>query len=158
VVQHIALGFDAGLAEWLARELEIDVATAEEGAALRPGTVRIAPPGAHLRLDTSGELHLDRFTPPVRGHRPSANILFESMLDHDPHRVAAVLLSGMGRDGAEGMLALHRAGAFTVAQDEASCAVFGMPRAALDLGATDLALSPCEIGRLLAESMRGNQV
>jgi len=155
VVQHIAEGFDVGLCEWLARELRIDVGPAIDGRRLAPGTVRIAPPGAHLRIGRDGVQRLDHDTPPVRGHRPSANILFESMLGHRSHSAAAVLLTGMGNDGAEAMLALRNAGVLTIAQDEATSAVFGMPRAAIEIGAAELVMSPPEIGRLLSTLLSG---
>ena len=151
VVQHIAAGFEAGLADWLRHELGVDVRVAQDGEDIPPGAVRIAPTGSHLCVGPSGELRLDQETPPVRGHRPSVDELFHSLARPLRARaVAGVLLSGMGSDGAEGLLELRRAGAFTVAQDERSCAVFGMPRSALECGATELALPPREIGRLIA--------
>ncbi len=157
VVQHIAEGFETGLAEWLAHELKIDVAVARQGELLKPGSVRLAPPGSHLRIDHGGQLKLDRTVAPRRGHRPSVDELFLSLARLCPRNVAAVLLTGMGRDGVAGMLALRQAGALTVTQAESSCAVFGMPRAALKEGATDIALAPAEIGRLLARTIRGEQ-
>ena len=112
--------------------------------------MRIAPTGGHLRVGPSGEQCLDRDTPPLGGHRPSVDELFQSCAPGRAQAVAGVLLSGMGSDGAEGLLELRQAGAFTMAQDESSSAVFGMPRSALECGATELALPPREIGRLLA--------
>jgi len=156
VVQHIAEGFESGLAEWLGLELGIDVAIARTGDHLGKGCVRIAPAGGHLTLDRFGILQVDRQTPAVNGHRPSVEVLFRSLADHPPERVAAVLLSGMGADGADGMLALRREGCLTVAQDEASSAVFGMPRAALDRGAAVVTLPPNEIGHLVARVTEAN--
>ncbi len=153
LVQHITPGFEAGLADWLSNELHIDVAPAVDGAELRPGTVRVAPPRSHLLVDTAGCQRLDAVTPARSGHRPAVDVLFESFVAHHPATVAAVLLSGMGMDGARGMLALKQAGVFTVAQSAESCAVFGMPKAALELGATDLALSPAEIGTTLTRAI-----
>jgi len=154
VVQHISPGFELGMADWLAAELRLDVRVAREGEPLAPGVVRIAPPDGHLRVDGEGRLELDRSTPPRRGHRPSADELFWSLAAHSPRETAGVLLSGMGDDGALGLAGLREAGGFTAVQDEASCAVFGMPRAALELGAAGLALAPVEIGRLLARAVR----
>ncbi len=158
VVQHITPGFEAGFTDWLSLELGFKVATAEHNEILRPGAVRVAPSNHHLRLNQDGLLKLDDVTAPIKGHRPSVNILFESMVRFNPRSVAAVLLSGMGDDGVLGMIALREAGAYTVTQSEETCAVFGMPRAALEKGATDLALSPKEIGRSLAGAMSGEDL
>ena len=152
VVQHIAEGFEPALTEWLATELGIDVAVAHHGEHLNKGTVRIAPGDHHLSIDRGGRLRLDRRGAPVGGHRPSVEILFRSLLGQPANRVAAVLLSGMGTDGAEAMAELRAANVLTVAQDEASCAVFGMPRAAIERRAAAFALAPPQIGRLLARA------
>jgi two-component system chemotaxis response regulator CheB len=145
VVQHISAGFTEGLATWLDRTVRTSVQVAEEGP-LGPG-VWIAPEGAHLKLDRSGGLVLDRRT--VRGHhRPSGDILFESIADAVGDAGVAVVLTGMGRDGAAGAAAVRARGGLAVAQDEASSAVFGMPKVAAERGA-DLVMPPAEIGDLL---------
>jgi len=154
VVQHIAEGFESNFSEWLATELGIDVKVARNGERLEPGMMRVAPPANHLTLDRDGTLRLDHHSDPVNGHRPSVDILFRSLLAHDPGDVAAVLLSGMGDDGAEGMAELREANVLTIAQDEASSAVFGMPRAAIERRGAALALAPSQIGRLLARAAR----
>jgi two-component system chemotaxis response regulator CheB len=155
VVQHITPGFESGFTDWLSLELGFKVSTAHHNEILRPGEVRIAPANHHLRLTQGGVFKLDNVTEPIKGHRPSVNILFESMAVFNPGSVAAVLLSGMGDDGVQGMIALRKAGVYTVTQSEETCAVFGMPRAALERGATEIALSPSEIGRSLVGSMSG---
>jgi len=152
VVQHIAEGFEGILAEWLATELGMDVAVARHAERLSSGKVRIAPAGHHMLVDRGGALRLDQLAAPVGGHRPAVEVLFRSLCDQPPNRVAAVLLSGMGSDGAEAMAALRNANVLTVAQNETSCAVFGMPRAAIDRRAAALALAPPQIGRLLARA------
>ena len=152
IVQHIADGFEGAFAEWLCGELSIDVAVARSGEHLGIGKVRIAPPGQHLSVDPSGNLRLDRFSAPVGGHRPAADILFRSLLEQPVNQVAAVLLSGMGVDGADAMQDLRRADVLTVVQNEASCAVFGMPRAAIERRAAAFALAPSQIGHLLARA------
>lgn len=152
VVQHIAGGFEGALAEWLATELGMDVAVARHGERLSTGKIRIAPPGHHLMVDRGGALRLDHLAAPVGGHRPAVEVLFRSLRSQPPSRVAAVLLSGMGSDGAEAMADLRNANVLTVAQNEASCAVFGMPRAAIDRRAAAFALAPAQIGRLLARA------
>ncbi|MBP7799293.1 MAG: chemotaxis-specific protein-glutamate methyltransferase CheB [Thermoanaerobaculaceae bacterium] len=155
VVQHIASGFDEGFADWLAKDLRRDVRLAADGESATPGTVRISPSGVHLRLDDGGALRLDAVTPARAGHRPSADELFLSCASTKPRQVAGVLLSGMGRDGAEGLAALRRAGGLTMVQDEASSVVFGMPKAALDLEAATITRPPRELGLLLAKCWQG---
>lgn len=154
VVQHIARGFEAGLADWLGSTLGLDVRVAVEGERPAKGAVRIAPGGAHLRLGGDERLTLDPETPPRRGHRPSVDVLFESVAAAAPRGAAAALLTGMGTDGAEGLLALRRAGAACFAQDEASSAVWGMPRAAIEAGGAEAVLSPRAIGEEMARRLR----
>jgi two-component system, chemotaxis family, protein-glutamate methylesterase/glutaminase len=156
IVQHIARGFGLDLANWLAGSLGLDVRVAQDGESPRLGAVRLAPAGAHLRVTADDRLEVDTKTPPRRGRRPSVDELFLSLAAIAPHDTAAVLLTGMGTDGAEGLSALRRAGAFCLAQDEASSVVFGMPRAALALGAAELALPPRALGRELAHRLRGH--
>lgn len=150
LVQHIADGFEGALAGWLAVELGMDVAVARNGERLDPGKVRIAPSDHHLLVDTSGSLRLDRLATAIGGHRPSVEVLFRGLRGQPANRVAAVLLSGMGSDGAAAMAELRSAGVLTIAQNEESCAVFGMPRAAIERGAAAFALTPTQIGHLLA--------
>jgi len=150
IVQHIASGFELGFADWLNKEFPFDVRLAQDGEVLRAGAVRLAPGGVHLRLQPGGVLRLDSETPPRRGHRPSVDEMFLSCAEHCPREVAAVLMTGMGTDGVEGLLALRRAGGVTLVQDEASSVVFGMPRVALEKGASDVALPPRALARTLA--------
>ena len=152
VVQHIAPGFEGALAEWLSAELGMDVSVAKHGERLSTGKVRIAPAGHHMTVDGHGAIRLDQNSPPVGGHRPAVDVLFRSLLEQPAGRVAAVLLSGMGTDGAEAMRELRNANILTLAQDEASCAVYGMPRAAIKRRAAAFALAPPQIGRLLARA------
>jgi two-component system chemotaxis response regulator CheB len=154
VVQHIAAGFEAAMAEWLNKELPLDVQLARDAESPRQGAVRLAPAGAHLRLLRGGVLHLDAETPARRGHRPSVDELFLSCAECCARQSAGVLLTGMGRDGAEGLAALRRGGALTMVQDEASSVVFGMPRVALERGAAELSLPPRDLARLLARGWR----
>lgn len=149
IVQHIASGFELGFADWLNKELPFDVRLATDGEILRRGAVRIGPGGAHLRLERAGVLRLDSDTPPRKGHRPAADEMFLACADHCPREVAGVLMTGMGADGVEGLLALRKAGGVTLVQDEASSVVFGMPRVALERGAADVALPPRELARAL---------
>ncbi len=149
IVQHIASGFELGFADWLNKEFPFDVRLAQDGEALRRGMVRLAPGGSHLRMEAGGVLRLDSQSPARRGHRPSVDDMFQSCAESCPHQVAGVLLTGMGADGVEGLLALRKAGGITMVQDEASCVVFGMPRVALEKGAAEVALPP----RALAQTL-----
>lgn len=133
VVQHISAGFVDGFARWLDTEVPLAVRLAEEGVKPGPG-VWIAPEGAHLVLDKSGRIALDSTT--VAGlHRPSGDMLLRSLAVNIGQQAVAVVLTGMGRDGAEGLGDVRRAGGLTIAQDEATSVVFGMPKAAAERGA-----------------------
>jgi two-component system chemotaxis response regulator CheB len=149
IVQHIAAGFEVGFVDWLNKEFPLDVRLAQDGEMPRPGAVRLAPGGCHLLLAPGGVLRLDTETPARRGHRPSCDELFLSCAESCPRETAGVILTGMGADGAEGLLALRKAGGLTLAQDEASSVVFGMPRVALERGAAEIALPPRDLARSL---------
>jgi two-component system chemotaxis response regulator CheB len=114
---------------------------------VRPGAW-IAPEGAHLKLAPTGRLRLDARTV-VGHHRPSGDALFESIAEVTADKGVAVVLSGMGNDGARGAGAVRRSGGLAIAQDQESSAVFGMPKAAIDSGGADLVLSPAEIATCL---------
>jgi two-component system, chemotaxis family, protein-glutamate methylesterase/glutaminase len=146
VVQHIAPGFTEGLVRWLDRSVAVPVRIAEEGTIAGPGAW-IAPEGAHLTLASTGRMHLDRDT--VRGrHRPSGDVLLDSIAASAGRAGVAVVLSGMGDDGAAGAAAVRRGGGLAIAQDEASSAVYGMPKAAVEQG-VDIVLPPDEIAACL---------
>jgi len=134
VVQHIANGFAAGFADWLDRESALPVRLAEAGQELRPGLVLVAPNNLHLKL-RAGKVILED-SPPLHNCRPAVDALYYSLAEQGKSsETVAVLLTGMGQDGANGLAEMRKLGAYTIAQDEASCAVFGMPRAAIELGA-----------------------
>lgn len=152
VVQHIADGFTEGLASWLATETRLHVREARDGDPLRAGRVVLAPTGRHL-LVAEGVARLSD-APPVDTFKPSVTPLFASAARAYGARACGVILTGMGRDGAEGLKAIKDAGGPTVAQDEATSAVFGMPRAAIELGAVDRVLPLDEIPRALVELTR----
>ena len=156
VIQHISVEFESSLVKWLGDQVPGSrVAMAANGERLVRGMVRIAPQGKHLRINESDRLKLTLESVSANGrHRPSVDVLFDSLLVRDPARTAAVLLSGMGCDGVQGLLELRRHGVLTLVQDEASSAVFGMPRAALRAGAVDVCLPPREIARVVASRCR----
>jgi two-component system, chemotaxis family, protein-glutamate methylesterase/glutaminase len=149
VVQHIADGFTEGLAGWLDQESALEVAEAVDGEYLRPGRVVLAPSGRHL-LVMRGQVRLSD-APPVETFKPSVTPLFLSAARHYGARACGVLLTGMGRDGAEGLKAIKDEGGTTLVQDEATSAVFGMPRAAIELGAAERVLALDDIPRVLQE-------
>ncbi|HEX9053184.1 MAG TPA: chemotaxis-specific protein-glutamate methyltransferase CheB [Anaeromyxobacter sp.] len=149
VVQHIADGFTEGLASWLGTESRLVVLEAADGAPLRPGRVLVAPSGRHLLVGVGVARLSD--APPVDTFKPSVTPLFLSAARAYGARACGVLLTGMGRDGAEGLRKIKEAGGPTIAQDEATSAVFGMPRAAIELGAVDRVLPIDEIPRALLE-------
>ena len=137
VVQHLHPDFTPGLAEWMARATTLPVEIAEPGTVVVPGRVYLAPGGRHLRMGAERRLELP--ATPVSLHCPSADELFRSLAERVGPAATGVLLTGMGEDGARGLLELRQAGGRTFAQDEASSAVFGMPQAAYRIGAvTDL--------------------
>ena len=147
VVQHISSGFTESLAHWLDQKSPLSVRVAEDGQLAGPG-VWIAPEGAHLVLNVSGRMSLDRTTI-VGHHRPSGDVLLTSIATAAARRGVAVVLTGMGSDGAAGTAAVHAAGGFAITQDEASSAIYGMPKAAFERG-VDLALPPDQIVKVLA--------
>jgi two-component system chemotaxis response regulator CheB len=136
VVQHISVGFSAGLASWLSSVTSLKCKLGEYGEAIQPGTVYFAPDGKHMTVNNKGVIFLDP-SEPVGGQRPSINVLFESVARNFGAAAVGVLLTGMGKDGAQGLKAMRQAGAYAIAQDEKSSVVFGMPAAAIDLGAVD---------------------
>jgi two-component system chemotaxis response regulator CheB len=150
VVLHIDELFSSAFADWLAAQTAHPVAYARGGEPLAnaKGRVFMAPPGRHLAV-RAGKLWLTS-EPERHSCRPSVDVLFESLVAETPRDVVACLLTGMGRDGAEGLLALRRAGAYTIAQDEATCVIYGMPREAAILGAAERILPLGEIGATIS--------
>ncbi|HYX17310.1 MAG TPA: chemotaxis-specific protein-glutamate methyltransferase CheB [Nostoc sp.] len=147
-VQHISEGFLQGLVDWLAAECFLRVTIAQPGEFPKPGTVYFAPERQHLQLDTQGRLTTIS-TPPVSGHRPSVTVLFQGVATCYPRSAVGILLTGMGRDGADGLQAIAQAGGTTIAQDEQTCVVFGMPKEAIALGAAQHILAIGEIAPML---------
>jgi two-component system chemotaxis response regulator CheB len=146
VVQHISAGFTEGLVRWLDGCVPPPVGLARHRAAVGPG-VWFAPDDAHIALDRTHHVRLD-FETRIGPHRPSGNVLLRSLADVAGADAVAVVLTGMGRDGAEGLAAVQAAGGITIAQDSTSAVINGMPAAAIEQGA-QVVLAPLEIGRLL---------
>jgi len=148
VVQHMAEGFMPGLLSWLQQRCPLPVRIAEEGEVILPRRVLFAPDWAHVVVQPEGRVHLSEGDP-VNGHRPSVDVTFSSLAKVYGNRAAGMLLTGMGADGAAGLLALRQAGGETFVQNEESCVVFGMPRAAIELGAAQNVLPPSGLIRSL---------
>jgi two-component system response regulator WspF len=148
IIQHVDAQFTPNLVTWLSRQCALRVRMAREGDAPEVGTVLIAATNDHLTMAPNHVLH---YTPHPREYpyRPSVDVFFESILQCKSKHSAAVLLTGMGRDGARGLLQLRKAGWYTLAQDEASCAVYGMPKAAVELGAAMEILPPEKIAEAI---------
>ncbi|MGK8204557.1 protein-glutamate methylesterase/protein-glutamine glutaminase [Burkholderia pseudomultivorans] len=149
IAQHMPPGFTKSFAQRLNGLCRIAVKEAEHGERVLPGHAYIAPGHAHLLLARSGANYIAQLSdePPVNRHRPSVDVLFRSAATHAGKNAIGVILTGMGRDGAAGLLDMKRAGAHTFAQDEASCIVFGMPREAIALGGADEVAPLAEMSR-----------
>ncbi|TDF98209.1 protein-glutamate methylesterase/protein-glutamine glutaminase [Paenibacillus piri] len=157
VVQHMPPNFTKSLAQRLDSVSELSVVEAENGMLLQNGTVYIAPGGFHMMVARNGpgnyKIHLS-LEQPRGGHRPSVDILFESMLPLKELKRHVVLMTGMGADGAKGMQALRQAGAVTtIAESEETCIVYGMPRAAIELNCVMHVLPQQQIALKLAQSV-----
>jgi len=155
LVIHIGEPFSSAFAEWLDGQSKLRVRYARDGEAIPPrGTpgVLMAPPGSHL-VTAHGHLCLKN-SAERNSCRPSIDVLFETLARHHGAETVACLLTGMGKDGAAGLLALRRAGALTLAQDEASSVIFGMPREAIEMGAADRVLPLDQIAPTLLDAAR----
>lgn len=145
LVQHVDAHFAPRLVEYLADETQLRVVGVKPGCQVDAETVYVATAEQHLIVDRQGRLnYVDE--PKRVPHRPSIDVFFNSVAAHWQGSACGVLLTGMGRDGAQGLLRLRQQGRYTVAQDELSCAVYGMPRAAKEIGAAVDILSPDKIG------------
>jgi two-component system chemotaxis response regulator CheB len=150
VVQHIALGFATGMATWLDSVCPLEVKVAENGEPLRPGVVYIAPDDKHLGIRTDKTVEVSTASP-VGGFRPSGTWLFRSASRVFGSAVAAAVLTGMGQDGLEGLREVHDSGGLVLAQDEASCVVYGMPGVAVAAGVVDEVLPLEDFSRRFRE-------
>ena len=165
ITQHMPEGFTRSFAKRLDSLCRISVMEAEGGERILPGHAYIAPGHSHLLLARSGANYVTQLDtgPAVNRHRPSVDVLFNSSAEAAGKNAVAVILTGMGKDGALGMLAMKNAGARTFAQDEASCVVFGMPREAIAIGAAHevgalSALPTMVLGFLAAQGSRSLRV
>jgi two-component system chemotaxis response regulator CheB len=147
ITQHMPAHFTKTWADRMNSLCRISVKEAEDGDSVLPGHALVAPGSYHMTLVRSGARYTVRINqePPVNRHRPSVDVTFASVAKFAGANAVGVILTGMGGDGAREMLTMKQAGAFTIAQDEASCVVFGMPKEAIKLGGVDKILPLSEI-------------
>lgn len=146
VVQHLPSGFTAAFAEFLQSRIPLRVVVVKQLTRLEPARVYLANDDEHLVALSDKQIGPDR-SPAVEGHRPSATVMFESLAARIGARSCGVILSGMGKDGVAGMLKMKARGSLTLSQEEAGCAVYGMPKAAVEAGASIAALDPAGLAR-----------
>jgi two-component system response regulator WspF len=156
VVQHIDAAFAGHLARWLTEQCGIPVRAIADGEAVQGGIVQVAATEHHLRLAPGHRLVYDAH-PRDAIFRPSVDVFFHSVARQWSRSATGILLTGMGRDGAEGLLAMRQAGQATIAQDERSSAVYGMPRAAAEIGAAEKILPIENIAAALSARMSSPQ-
>lgn len=155
IAQHMPEGFTSSFAKRLDSLCKISVSESQGNERVLPGHAYIAPGHSHLLLSRSGANYMTRIeqSPPVNRHRPSVDVLFRSAAEAAGKNAVGVILTGMGKDGAAGMLDMRNAGAHNFAQDEASCVVFGMPREAIVLGAAHEVGGLHELPRMVLEHL-----
>lgn len=156
-VQHICAGFLQGFIDWLVTSCKLPIEIAQPGNVPKPGTIYFPSEQQHLELDDRGRF-LCSNTPPLDGHRPSVTVTFKSVANFYRGAAVGILLTGMGRDGAEGMQSIAEAGGLTIAQDESTSAIFGMPKEAIDLGAAKLVLPIHAIAPRLLQLLQKQQL
>jgi len=157
IVQHIATGFMQGFVEWLSSSSNIPLRIATDGEVAKPGTGYIAPENFHMEVRQNLVINLSKL-PPENGLRPSVNHLFRSVAQNRGLQAIGVLLSGMGTDGAMGLKIMKENGATTIAQDESSSVVFGMPGEAIRIGAAGYILPVEKIAGLISELLNKNNI
>ena len=152
VIQHVDKNFAQGLTEWLSQQSALPVRLAREGDAIENGRVLVAGTNDHLIIKRNQTLGY-RVEPVATPYRPSVDIFFESILANWHGRSIAALLTGMGRDGAEGLLALRSNGVYTIAQNAETCAVYGMPKAAAELDAAEIILPVDSVATAILDNL-----
>ncbi|MBN8227082.1 chemotaxis-specific protein-glutamate methyltransferase CheB [Corallococcus macrosporus] len=157
IVQHINAAFSESLASWLANASKLKVRLAGDGDTLTPGMVLVAPPDQHMVVPVRGRVALKAGVE-RDGHMPSGTVLLESVAKSYGRRAVGVVLTGMGADGADGLLAIKQAGGLALAQNEESCVVFGMPGAAVERKAVDHLIHGDDVAATLARLARGESL
>ena len=153
VVQHVDSQFMDGFVNWLNEQLILPVRLAVNGDKINVGTILVADSKQHLTLTKKQTLV---YTPEPEDYpyKPSVNHFFDSIAHNRYENAIGILLTGMGKDGASGLLAMHEKGFMTIAQEKSTCAVYGMPKAAIELNAADFMLSPIEINKKIVQSFK----
>ena len=157
VVQHIPKGFSDSLVEWLATQSRVKVLAAGAGDEPQPGCFYVAPSEMHMVVGSYGKIQLISDDIPRHYHKPSADVMLESLANYYADRTVGVILTGMGKDGALGMRAIHRAGGYTIAQNEASSVIYGMNKVAVEAGAIEEVLPLDRIAERLVELVSGTK-
>ncbi|MBQ7498926.1 MAG: chemotaxis response regulator protein-glutamate methylesterase [Selenomonas sp.] len=152
VVQHMPAGFTKALADRLNAISDIAVKEAEDGEGIKPGMVYIAPGNYHLRIKNGTQIVLGQ-DPPVGNHRPAVNVMFSSVASLG-RKLVAVIMTGMGCDGCDGMREIKKAGGYSIAQDEPTCVVYGMPKAVVDAGLADEIKPVQNIAQAIVEAVK----
>ncbi len=153
VIQHMDEAFAGGFVEWLSTQTAMKVKAAKNGDQLQHGTIYVAATNNHLICDAIGRLKYTEQHQEIV-YRPSVDVFFNSLDRYWKDNLLAVLLTGMGRDGAEGLLRLRKKGVYTIAQDQATCAVYGMPRAAAEIGAAETVQPLDNISRIIKQQIK----
>jgi two-component system, chemotaxis family, protein-glutamate methylesterase/glutaminase len=155
VTQHMPAGYTRRFAQRLQQMTGYEVREAEDGDLVMPGRVLIAPGDRHLTLVGARSTLACKLQdgPPVCGHKPSVDVMFQSAVETLGPKAVGVLLTGMGRDGAEGLLALRQSGALTVCESQKTATIFGMPKAGLDIGASDCAVDLPDIAQWILDAV-----
>ena len=156
ITQHMPERFTKAWADRMNSLCRISVKEAEDGDSVLPGHALIAPGNYHMTLARSGARYLVRLNqdPPVNRHRPSVDVTFASVAKHAGGNSVGIILTGMGNDGAAGLLQMKQSGAYTIAQNESTCVVFGMPKEAIQAGAVDVVLPLGDISNALLRKLR----
>lgn len=156
IVQHIPPLFSKMFADRLNAQTHFQVKEAQTGDVIQPGTVLIAPGDKHMRIKKASDKYIVETVQggKVNGHCPSVDVLFESVAKVAAKNAIGVILTGMGQDGAVGLMSMRRAGARTMGQDEQSSVVYGMPKVAFDVGAVEKQASITRIAQLICDMLR----
>lgn len=152
IAHHITRDFEKDFFQWISRQTPYAIKTPKDGERICPDTIYVAPSDVHLCVGADGIIRLSK-EPPVDGFRPSATKLFESVAKHSDSKCIGIVLSGMGRDGAAGLLEMAKIGGVTIAQDKKTSPVFGMPDVAIKMGAVSHILGSGEIAKMVLQKL-----
>lgn len=152
ITHHITKDFEKDFFEWISRQTSYDLKVPKNGERICPDTIHVALSGMHLCVGADMTIRLSE-EPPIDGFRPSATKLFESVARHTDSKCIGIILSGMGRDGASGLLEIAKIGGVTIAQDKKTSSVFGMPDVAIKMGAVSYILGSSDISKVVLRKL-----